>query len=361
MKLPPLYHKSKNGQLRSWSVSVKGDTLYFEAGLVDGQKVITNRVAKPKNIGRANETTAEQQAIFEAKSAWENKLARKYSEKPEDAQKDLLLPMLAHTFSEKKVKYPCLAQPKLDGVRCLAFWDDDKVKLISRAGKEWLATNHVNKALEAILPKDAMFDGELYTHGYSCQTITSYVKKECEETQNIEFWVYDMPIVAGDDSLDFVDRYRELNKLLADCVKPLVLVHTMPIGNPVTKAATAMAHLEKGFEGSIIRNHDGKYLWGYRSYDLLKVKEFQDAEFEVVGWKEGVGTNVGCCTFLLKNDVSEATFEAAMKAPLEERRRYWDERENYMGKMLKVKFFDRTDAGIPRFPIGLMFRPEEDR
>ncbi|MCF1193552.1 hypothetical protein LRR18_18355, partial [Mangrovimonas sp. AS39] len=94
----------------------------------------------------------------EARSLWQKKLDRKYSETPEDAQVESYGPMLAKDFNPKKVKYPAYVQPKMDGVRALASWDGDRVILMSRGNKEWTVPKHINKALEAILPKDSMFD-----------------------------------------------------------------------------------------------------------------------------------------------------------------------------------------------------------
>ena len=40
-------------------------------------------------------------------------------------------PMLAHEFKKNKhkVKYPCIVQPKLDGIRCIATIKDGKCTL----------------------------------------------------------------------------------------------------------------------------------------------------------------------------------------------------------------------------------------
>ena len=45
---------------------------------------------------------------------------------------------------------------------------------------------------------------------------------------------------------------------------------------------------------------------------------------------------------------------------LEEKKELFKTGENYVDKWLKVKFFELTDDGIPRFPVGIGFRPEKD-
>ena len=39
---------------------------------------------------------------------------------------------------------------------------------------------------------------------------------------------------------------------------------------------------DKGYEGIIIRNIDGMYEFGFRSDNLIKLKVFDDKEFEIV-------------------------------------------------------------------------------
>jgi len=46
---------------------------------------------------------------------------------------------------------------------------------------------------------------------------------------------------------------------------------------------------------------------------------------------------------------------------MEERKAMYDEAEDHIGELLKVKFFELTDDGIPRFPVGLGIRLTEDK
>lgn len=89
------------------------------------------------------------------------------------------------------------------------------------------------------------------------------------------------------------------------------------------------------------------------------MKVFQDAEFKVVDVIEGVGKMAGCAVFVCKT-VQEKTFNTAMKATMEERRKMYTERKKYIGKQLTVRFFEWTDDQIPRFPLGVCFRGYKD-
>lgn len=77
-ELPPLYHQAKSGKIHVWRVWTEGDTIVTEHGQVDGEKLTARKRATPKNVGRSNETTAEEQARLEAKSMWQKKRDHKY-------------------------------------------------------------------------------------------------------------------------------------------------------------------------------------------------------------------------------------------------------------------------------------------
>jgi DNA ligase-1 len=365
MNKQTLYHKGKQGELRVWSVWTEGSKIKTEYGVFNGEMQISTKEATPKNVGRSNETTAEQQAILEAQSLYQFKLDRKYSKTQEEAQEPLLLPMLAKD-DLNKIKYPCYVQPKLDGVRCLAFWEDGRIKLISRSGKEWTVPKHINEQVAKVLPKDSMFDGELYIHGKSCQTITSYVKKwRDDDTLLVNYFIYDMPVFMGDESESFEARMSHLEYLLTShplrpCPPALKYVSTLKAESEKDVKEFETQCVEDGYEGAIARNTDGRYIFGYRSNDLIKIKTFQDAEFEVIGCRDGVGKFEGCAVFTCKNDKNDLTFECTLATSMLEKAIMFQEREKYIGQLLTVKFFDRTDDGLPRFPVGKLFRPKED-
>src|SRR5690554_549977 len=91
-ELPTLYHKGKAGSLYLWRVWTEGADIVTEYGLVDGEKQIARKTATPKNVGRSNATTADEQAVAEAKAMWQNRRDRKYAESIKEAQEELIRP-----------------------------------------------------------------------------------------------------------------------------------------------------------------------------------------------------------------------------------------------------------------------------
>lgn len=359
MKLPVLYHKAKGGDLRQWRVWHDGDTIYTEYGQVGGKLQVSSKKAESKNVGRSNETSPSEQARLEAESMWRFKVERKYSETSEEAQEELMLPMLAHKYEDKKkhVTYPAFAQPKLDGVRCIAKWEGKEIILLSRSGKPYKMPL-IQVDLMGWMPKDVILDGELYLHGASCQTITSLVKKWKPESNKVIYNVYDAPVVNGDDTLTFTDRLDYLNEVKESVPTTINIVESFQVKSHTEVMQYHGSFLEKGYEGAILRLPHGLYQWGYRSSELLKVKEFHDAEFLVVGAREGKGKMEGGVIWTCQ--AGSNTFECTMKVTMEERQRMYTNRAKYMKKLLTVRYFDFTDDGIPRFPVGIVFRDEKD-
>lgn len=123
MKLPTLYTKTARGQIQVWEIEIEGCQYRTHEGLINGT-VTTSKwtVSKAKNEGRANATTAEEQAVKDATSKWEKKAKTGYSEDINKAgQKSYFDPMLAHKYSEypHKIKWPCFIQLKANG--CLHY------------------------------------------------------------------------------------------------------------------------------------------------------------------------------------------------------------------------------------------------
>lgn len=360
-QLPTLFHKDKMGRLRMWRVWHEDNVVYNEYGLVDGEKVTATRESKATNVGRSNERTPEQQAAFDAKSQWQHKRDRKYSETPEEAAEPLLLPMLiAPKSSKENINYDnAFIQRKFDGVRCLATLDESgEVKLLSRQGKPYNVP-HVAESLKPLLSPGLILDGELYAHGFPLQTVISMVKKYKPESKVIQYHVYDIPMVNNLDDLPFCSRMLNLISIGKVFTPPLALVETTRVYSKEEAKTKEQQFVSEGYEGAIVRNGDGLYLFGLRSRELSKIKSFTDTEFTVIGSKEGEGSAKGQCIFRCITDDGKE-FNVTPKGNAEVKAEYWNNRESYHKRQLTVRHFGYTVEGSPFIPVGIAFREPED-
>jgi len=278
----------------------------------------------------------------------------------------VFLPMLAASFDKRKDKvvYPVDVQPKLDGVRCLAYWDGDSVKLMSRGGKQWECCQHIIDELEEVLPKGMVLDGELYIHGKTFQEITKLVKKLRPESVEIDYYIYDIPKVNNEDAGEWKDRRLLLEDIHLHISKHLVITDTETVDNEQEVYKLQSEYLEEGYEGAIVREKDGEYKFGYRSNKLLKVKNFMDEEYEIVNYTTGVGRFDGCIIWICQTNKGilgdETYFKVVPQGTMEERQEAYQNADKHIGDWLKVKFFELTDDEVPRFPVGLGIRLTED-
>ena len=367
MTLPILYHNGSKGELRSKEIWTEGATIYTKHGVVDGKMQLSSEVAVGKNIGKKNETTPEQQAELDAKSKWEENLRKKYRLDIDGTEKDFQ-PMLAKPFDLKLIKFPGYIQPKLDGLRCLAYWKDGRVVLMSRGNKEYFV-EHIRKAVEMFLPEHRVLDGEIYVHGQTLETINSWTPTEGQsvkpETSLLEYHVY--------DNID-IDRPKETfseRNLLLKTLTEMKVKSKRPEFDCIqivqTEYITIMEELEfwesyfveAGYEGAIYRLAEFEYKHG-RSSGLIKIKRFEDSEFKVLDVIDGVGKFVGLACFVCQNDITDTTFECTCKTTQEEKAKQFQNREQLIGKLLTVQHIGRTKYGIPRNPVGKCFRIEAD-
>ena len=367
--LVTLYHQGKAGAIYSWRVWTEGADIVTEYGQVDGEKQLARKTATPKNIGRSNATTAEEQATIEAQAMWQHKRDRKYAESLVAAQDVLVRPMLALDFEKRKnrnVTYPTFVQPKLDGVRALAFWNDDCIEIMSRSGKDWRvrgSIEHIVHALEALLPKHLLFDGEIYVPGTFQQNTRLVTKYRPGISEQLVFNVYD---VIDRDNLNepFSGRLSNLYWLeqqiqAASNKPPLGIVSTVVANSEEQVYAFQKQFVNDGFEGAIVRLEQGAYQYGARSMDLLKVKSFKDKEFPIIGHKDGVGKFQSAVIWVCRMEDGK-TFDVVPRGTMEERRQWFQEGEAHYGEMLNVRYFETTEDGIPRFPVGAGIRAPED-
>lgn len=383
MRLPTLYKLTSTGAVQEWTISVHDESNHYGGsgaaviesvyGQVDGAKQIAlENVYTGKNIGRSNETSYLDQAELDAKSQWDKKKKKGYVESIEDARagtvdKTVILggfsPMLAHKYADQsaKIKFPAYVQPKLDGHRCIAVISDGSCTLWSRTQKEILGVPHIARALEKLYPfGEVVLDGELYNHYYkdNFNELTSFIRQTTPKPGHevVQYWVYDCIL----DHEPFSVRTETIYSLDARLPvhSQIRIVETELVDNPESLIEWFSDYREDGFEGAMVRNVDSPYLIGKRSYDLQKVKEFDDEEFIITNVVAGVGKMEDKGVFICATE-SGAEFKVKMVGELDSLRAYLDNPEDYIGRYITVKFQGKhKDTGIPRFGVGLRLREE---
>src|SRR5271170_376655 len=377
VELPMLFAQgSKKTEILQWRTWTIGLVVFFAFGKVDGKQIESKYTADHVNVGKANYRDCVAQAQFESKAAWQRKLKEGYFVTVEEAKTATVIrPMKAHRLDRqgKKLRYPCDAQRKYNGYRCLAICNDDHTFLMSNGGETWKVP-HILEELKMTMSPGDMLDGELYIHGVSLQKIGSLVKDNRPESLALEFHIYDMPQLDG-KIYPWEQRRKNLGTRsygMASKAKALIggsklfIAETVTIRNEIELETYNKKVIAEGYEGVILRNLGGEYRFGYRSYDVFKHKNFQDSEFLVVDMTQrtyslnGVDTViVDCC--ICRNNLNDKTFEVVPKGDIATKAEFWTNREKYIGSRLMVRYLERSDDGIPQGnPVGVAFRLDED-
>ena len=367
-----LYKQDSKGKIRQWRGYVDSAPnnrfiMGVETGLVDGNKTANRpRIYWQGKQGR----DAKGQAMFELESKVSKKRDEGYFDTIQEAKDTLvILPMLALDFTKRShdVSYPAIGQRKFDGVRCMASINPDgSVSLKSRKGKEFPHMEHLRKQIASLkgIPDGAFLDGELYSDTLTFQEVVGLVRRETlkpgdeDKLKQISFRLYDM-LDPDDRKAGFQKRYDGLKKILgSNPPKNLILTENFELNDKADVKKYHDQFVDEGYEGIMIRNKDGEYGINKRSKNLQKFKEFFDQEYEIVGYEEGKGNAEGTVIWICMTENGDL-FSAQPTGPRAERTEYFKNGDDYIGATLTVRYFELTDDGIPRFPVGVAVRNYE--
>lgn len=384
--LPTLVSVDKLGRSNYWSIYTIDNKIYSFSQIDNGKiKSFSPVETFGKNIGKKNETSDQDQAIFQSYSKWSKKHDQGYTsvycdsikthtnnvETKKSSMLTCKLPMLAQKYDERGVKYlnvPFGVSRKLDGIRMIAFKEGQEIIFLSRLGKPFVFLNRIREQLETIFLRypHIILDGELYSHDLPFNMISGVTrtkKKPSDHDDKIEYWIFDI----ADES----QTYKSRMNLLKNIKRDYEFEHKHAHRNLKFEFYETCDHdhvnefheiyVAQGFEGVILRNLDGKYKFKYRTNDLMKYKDFEDKEFEVVDYCGGKGSEENAIIYKCFDPVTEEVFDVRPRGTIESRKQKYEEGHKYVGKMLTVRF-QKTgidDNSLPRFPVGIEIRDYE--
>lgn len=206
----------------------------------------------------------------------------------------MIKPQLAEDAILDKVRFPCIVQPKIDGVRALNL--NGTLTGRSRRPFEGFGITEMWS-----LPQFKYLDGEM-TLGNKpnctdrlCSRTTGAMGRfqGVTEPPDLHWWVFDY---LPDPSLPYRSRYNLLQAKLQELSYPrLHLVPMYEVVGPNELNRFISEFFDQGYEGTIIRNPEAPYKPGratQKGQELWRVKPWADAEILVTGITEGeINTN----------------------------------------------------------------------
>lgn len=307
-------------------------------------------------------------------------------------------PMFCCDWDEKKVKFPAIAMPKIDGVRGCNLDGNLTARSLKPHGNRY-TTKFYSK------PHYFGFDGELAaeseTHPDLCRITTSAINTHEGEPFTL-WWLFDFITPATID-LPYIERLQLLSDIYHS-MPHLINLRLVP-WKIVNSLEELLAFddwcLDQGYEGTIGRDPQGRYKQGRATAKesiYWRIKRFIEEDARVIGIEEGerneneaqenelgktfratnaanmvpnglVG-NLQCEVLkdvydpqikdklLLKKGQIITVSPGNMKA--DQRKFYFENQNEIVGKIISFKFFPKGIKDKPRFPTFKTIRAEED-
>lgn len=311
-------------------------------------------------------------------------------------------PMLATDWEEAKLRFPLIGQPKIDGVRGLNMHGG----LTGRSLKLFK-----NKHTTHFYSQDFFrgFDGEFAaaeeTHPDLCRLTTSALGT-IEGKPFTLWWLFDYVTEENVNQI-YLERYNHLAQrvayLQADASAQPWAGHLRVVPMKIITSLDELLeydaeNLDKGFEGTIIRDPHGKHKQGrstVREGGLLRIKQFIESEAIVEAIVEGESNqneaqtnelglqfrsshqanmipnglvgSLTCRALQTVTDRGRVVIEEGQiitvspgNMPHDLRKYYFENQNEILKKIIKFKFFPKGIKDKPRFPTFVTIRQPED-
>lgn len=396
-----LLGKSTNGKFRfaevftdeEWHDDVKGYTIQRSYGQVQGKTTLSPLIVVDRTKQKRN---WQEQYTLQFNSEVKKFLDKGYKEVEKHPneyteeelhelygsvttnQYGIIKPMLAKQ-SEKVTNTKIfdkvwLGSRKINGTRCLMYWDGENIQTASRGGEHYnAATSHLREhpALREIFQCNPtlILDGELYKHGKSLQQISgaARMEKNAYDCDWLEYWIYDCIHLdeldkKAADRLAWLESLADAYNIGFDPYKEweegelqLQFVPQVEVSGWNNMRKLHDEYVLEGFEGLVIRDPSKPYKPNGRTNDMIKIKQYIDETFKVVGYELGLRGSEDMCFICEMED--GRTFKAMPLGDRSVKAEYIDNfEEKYNGHLGDCKYFELSDEGKPCQPKFLAFR-----
>lgn len=358
---PEYQATARTGDPKFWKMQILQDGNRVFHRTVSWRQTVTGKLSKEllsepyevdaKNVGRANETSPKEQAFLEVDSVVKKQQDKGYRAAGEKVA-TRPLPMLAQKFSERghKIQWPAYTQPKYNGMRMLM----QGTTAWSRGGKDMIpdVIRHLQFDTQGHI-----IDGELMLPNNQLlqETMKAAKKYRPGMSDKLLYIVYDIV----DSTKTFSERYALLKQLVKNTPSQIRLSPVTMVEDIGDVSSCHRRNVADGFEGTMIRDDSEGYAIGQRANQLQKLKDFQDAEFKIVGVNEGGGSFVGCAIFKCVTP-DGVEFDCTPEGTMVHRAALYTKRNQWIGQWLTVRFQELSRDGVPLFPVGVEVRDSKE-
>lgn len=262
------------------------------------------------------------------------------------------------------LQYPMYLQPKYDGFRCVYY----NGKLYTRTGLPFANVNlttHFSKLFET---SENVLDGELYMHGKPFNEVSKILNADDKPIPaDMKFYVYDcIPIKDWElqkTNMTYTDRLKLMRTVLANINdrKKIIDTPTDKINSPQEAVELYKKYLKDGYEGCMLKAVEGKYQWKrvtLRSGEMIKLKPFETLDLKVLEIFDGEGKYEGKAGGIIV-DYNGVAVRVGSGFDDITREVLTQNKSEYIGKTVEIKYFEETEDKSLRFPIFIRWRDDK--
>jgi len=257
-----------------------------------------------------------------------------------------------------------IIEPKYDGSRCVFIFDEQGkcVASLSRNGKELFNVDHIKAELESMNVSNMVLDGEIYGKDWN-ETASVTRSSVAKVASEIKFYVFDaIPMSewkAQKGTTKLMDRKNVLTALFDNReVKYVINVPWMPAISNERAWENALRFKDiYGYEGAVAKNLESVYGFD-RSTNWLKMKFEESEDIEVIGVEAGLGKNANRMGALVCKLPNGSTVKCGGGFTDVQRDELWINKP--IGKIIEVKFQEKTKDGSLRFPVFVRMREDKE-
>jgi DNA ligase-1 len=257
-----------------------------------------------------------------------------------------------------------IAEPKLDGTRCVVIVDrDGEIHPLGRRGLEYQKLNPIFKDISWC--KGFVFDGELL-HEEGWGQTSGYLHRSslsAEQLKKLRFNVFDVlrlvDYESGGSKIPLKERRKVLETISESFDKDTQITPTKQF--PVTRA-TADKLFEKflgeKYEGAMFKQVEAPYVCG-RSESWLKVKNEVTEEATITGFQIGEGKHEGRLGALKVRFPDGRETKVGTGFSDAQREDFWARRNEVLGQVVEVRLQDDPErVAVARFPVFKRLRTD---
>ena len=271
-----------------------------------------------------------------------------------------------------KIRFPAIAQPKMDGLRAHFTLRENDVLIRTRNGNVVDDGGFFHKPALELMRTGETWDGEIVcinkeTGAYLSRKESNGILNKAirgtisdKEIQQMRAVVWDIPSLRE----SYYNRLHELfQRFETESFGIFRIIESNMVNSFDEVGVLYDDQIRMGHEGLVVK--DPNAFWeGKRSNSIVKMKEILDCDLQVIGWEEGTGKNKGRMGNLICS-TSDGLLVTSVGTGFSDKQREEFTEDFVMNKIaalkyneiIKAKNSDTYSLFLPRF---IEFRDDKD-